>query len=255
MEYPGADVVRRAKAGGTLIGYWTVLDNPVSTERIALTGYDYVAIDGQHGLLGYSGILHNLMAIDAGHGPAGFVRVEANDPAVIGQALDAGARGVIVPLINSADDARRAVASVRYPSAGQRSYGPMRSGLRVGPTPAESNDSILLLAMIETPEGLADVDEICAVNGIDGVYIGPSDLTLAVGGRYPGDPDVQQTFDKAIERVLSTANGTGVIPGIHTSNGQTARHRREQGFRFITIASDLVHLEQAAAGHLAEAKS
>ncbi len=253
--HPAADVVRRAKAGETLIGYWSVLDSPISTERVALTGYDYVAVDGQHGLLGYSGILSNLMAIDAAHGPAGLVRVEANDPAVIGQALDAGARGVIVPLVNSADDARRAVRAARYPGAGQRSYGPMRSGLRVGPVPAEADDSVLLLVMIETPEGLENVEEICAVEGVDGVYVGPSDLMLAVGGRFPGDPERKDVFDAAIDRVLAAATGAGVIPGVHTPDGRTAALRREQGFRVITIASDLTHLEQAARAHLEAARA
>lgn len=255
MPHPAADVIRRAQAGETLIGYWSVLDSPISTERVAMTGYDYVAIDGQHGLLGYSGILQGLMAIDAAHGPAGLVRVEANDDAVIGQALDAGARGVIVPLVSTADDARRAVRAARYPGAGIRSYGPMRSGLRVGPVPGDSDAAILLLVMIETPEGLANVEEICAVDGVDGVYIGPSDLMLAVGGAFPGDPERAAEHTAAIARVLAAAQAAGVIPGIHTPDGATARARREQGFRFITIASDLTHLEQAARSHLEQARA
>lgn len=255
MEHPGAAAIRRAKAGDPTIGYWIVLDSPVSTERIALAGYDYVAIDGQHGLLGYSGILANLTAIDAAAGPAGIVRVEANDAAVIGQALDAGARGVIVPLINSAEDARKAVQYARYPySGGMRSYGPMRSGLRVGPKPAESDDSVLVLVMIETADGLANVEEICAVEGVDGVYIGPSDLCLGVGGKFPNDPDVAEEFNAALVRVREAARKAGVIAAIHNPSGSSARQRLDEGFSMVTVACDLVHLDQAAQAHLSAAR-
>lgn len=254
MLHPGADRITRAKNKEITIGYWCVLDSPISTERLAMTGYDYVALDGQHGLMGYSGILSNLMAIDAAHGPAGIVRVEANNTAVIGQALDAGARGVIVPLVNNRVEAEAAVRAARYPGAGIRSYGPMRSGLRIGPKPSEADNAVLLLVMIETPEGLANVEEICATDGVDGVYIGPSDLCLAVGGKFPNDPDVQEDFDAAIAKVLSAAQAADKIPAIHTAAGSIAKERIAQGFTFITIASDLTHLEAAARKHLQEAR-
>ena len=185
-----SDFAARLKAGETVVGYWVVTDNPVGTERVARLGYDYVALDLQHGMLGYQGMLHGLLAIDAGQRAAGLVRVEANLATPIGKALDAGAVGIIVPLINSAEDAAAAVAATRYPPDGIRSYGPMRSGLRIGPTPAEANASVLVFAMIETPEGLANVEQIAATPGLDGLYIGPSDLTLAVGGKTSSDPAV-----------------------------------------------------------------
>jgi 4-hydroxy-2-oxoheptanedioate aldolase len=255
VNYPAADVVRKAKNKELTLGYWSVLDSPISNERLAMTGYDYIALDGQHGLLGYSGIVQNLMAIDAGHGPAGIVRVAANDPTVVGQSLDAGARGIIVPMVDTPEEAAAAVRAARYPGGGARSYGPMRAGLRVGPTPAESDAAILILVMIETPQGLDNVEEICAVDGVDGVYIGPSDLRLAVGGKSPQDPDVQSTFDAAIGRILSAAQATDKIPAIHTPDGTVARERIGQGFTFVTIASDLTHLEQAARQHLDTARS
>jgi len=253
MTHPAVDVVLRAKNHELTVGYWSVLDSPISTERLALTGYDYIALDGQHGLMGYSGILHNLMAIDAAHGPAGIVRVEANNAAVIGQALDAGARGVIVPLVNTAEEAAAAVAAARYKGGG-RSYGPMRSGLRVGPTPAEADAAILVLVMIETAEGLANVEQIAAVEGVDGVYIGPSDLALALGARVPNDPEIADVFDAALDRVLAAARANAKIAAIHTPAGEVAKQRIAQGFTFITIASDLTHLEAAARAHLAAAK-
>lgn len=245
----------RLHARDRIIGYWSVLDAPVVLERLGRIGYDYVAIDGQHGLLGYSGILSGLMAIDAGaaaggSGTVGLVRVAANDASVIGQALDAGAHGVIVPLVNTADDAAKAVAAARYAPRGMRSYGPMRSQLRIGPTPAEADAATCVLVMIETTDGLANVEEIAAVPGISGLYVGPSDLSLALGASRPGDPAIASSFASALDRIRAAADRNGIAAVIHTPDGTTARQRLEEGFTGVTVASDLVHLEQAAAGHL-----
>lgn len=249
-----ASFAAKARSHEPVVGYWVVLDSPVSTERVARLGYDYVALDAQHGLMGYSGWLHGLMAIDAA-GAAGIVRVPSNNAALIGQALDAGAAGVIVPLINNAEEAAAAVRAVRYPPHGMRSYGPMRSALRIGPKPAEADATVLCLAMIETPEGLANVKEICAVPGIDGVYIGPSDLCLAVGGKFPNDPDVAEDFNAALVTIREAAQAAGVIAAIHTASGEIARQRIGEGFTFVTVASDLTHLEAVAADHLSTART
>jgi 4-hydroxy-2-oxoheptanedioate aldolase len=249
-----ASFATRVRAHEVVIGYWVMLDSPMSTERIARLGYDYVALDAQHGLMGYSGWLNGLMAVDASGSAVGLVRVPANDSTYIGQALDAGAAGVIVPMINNAEQAAEAVRAVRYPPQGQRSYGPMRSALRVGPRPSESDASVLCLVMIETPDGLANVEQICAVPGVDGVYIGPTDLCLSVGGRFPDDPDVAPKLDAAIARVRAVAQKAGVVAGIYSASGEVARGRIAQGFTFITVASDLTHLEMAAASHLSIAR-
>lgn len=245
----------RVRQRETVIGYWVVLDAPVATERLSRAGFDYVALDAQHGLIGYSGLLNGLMAIDAGGQAVGLVRVEANNATAIGRALDAGAAGVIVPLINSAEDAADAVAATRYPPVGIRSYGPMRSGLRVGPEPAVANDSVIVLAMIETPQGLDQVAAIAATPGLDGLYIGPSDLTLAVGGATPADPKVADLFAAALVKVRAACEDNGIAAGIHTASGEIAAQRLAEGFTFVTIASELTHLEQAAKGHLAAAKA
>ncbi|SFS75049.1 HpcH/HpaI aldolase family protein [Saccharopolyspora flava] len=249
-----AEFARKLRAREKVVGYWIVLDNPIGTERIARLGYDYVAVDAQHGLLGYSGLLGAMMAIDAGGASVGLTRVEANDPAAIGHALDAGSSGVIVPLVDTAADARAAVEATRYPPRGRRSYGPMRSGLRIGPRPAEADESVVLLAMIETPQGLANVREICATEGIDGVYVGPSDLCLAVGGAFPGDPAVAEEFEQAVAEVQRAAAEAGIAAGIHTPDGATAARRLEQGYTFASVASDLTHLERVAGEHLAAVK-
>lgn len=249
-----AEFATRIRNREKCVGYWVLIDEPIATERLGRLGYDYVALDAQHGLFGYQGMRNGVLAIDAGATSAAVVRVEANDPTAIGRALDVGASAVIVPLVDTADDAAAAVAAVRYPPHGRRSYGPMRSMLRVGPEPAVANETNLVFAMIETPDGLRNVEQICATPGLDGVYVGPSDLRLAVGGRTPNDPAVGEEFERAVAAVASTAIEAGIAAGIHTPSGDVAAERLSQGYTFATVASDLVHLEQVAAGHLATAR-
>ncbi|WP_072806514.1 HpcH/HpaI aldolase family protein [Rhodococcoides yunnanense] len=237
-----------------ILGYWSVIDSPVSTEWLAHVGWDYIALDLQHGLIGYSGMLAGLTAIDSAHGPAGLVRVEANNATVIGRALDAGAAGVIVPLVDTADDAAAAVSAATYPPAGIRSYGPMRSQLRVGPLPSDANRDTVVLAMIETPQGLANVEKICAVPGLDGIYVGPSDLRLAVGGASPNDTSVDEEFEAALVRVQKAAASAGIAAGIHTPSGDVAAKRLSEGYTLATVASDLTHLKAVSADHLKAAR-
>jgi 4-hydroxy-2-oxoheptanedioate aldolase len=239
------------RARRRLLGYWSCLDSPAAVERIAGLGWDYVALDAQHGLFGYSGMLADLQAIDSrGSTAVGLVRVESKELAAIGHALDAGAAGVIVPLVDSPADAAEAVAAVRYPPVGRRSFGPMRSQLRVGPNPADANRQTVVVAMIETAAGLASVEEICAVPGLDGVYVGPSDLRIAIGGSSPSDSSVDAGFEQALQRIAKAAESAGIAAGIHTHDGALAARRLGQGFTFGTVASDLIHLEQASRAHL-----
>lgn len=246
-----ADFAAKVRRRDVVIGYWIQLDSPASTERLARLGYDYISLDAQHGLFDYPGMLAGLTAIDAAGRAVGLVRVAANDITPIGHALDAGAAGVIVPLVNTAADAAAAVAASRYPPAGIRSYGPTRSGLRVGPAPAEANAAVLVLAMIETADGLADVEAIAATPGLDGLYIGPSDLTIAVGGAGPDDPAVADAFEAALVRIRRACADNGLAAGLHTHSGAEAATRISEGFTLLTVASDIVHLEAAAAAHLA----
>jgi 4-hydroxy-2-oxoheptanedioate aldolase len=248
------DFAKRVRGREPIVGYWVIIDSPVSTERLARVGYDYVCFDAQHGLLDYKGILAGMQAIDAGGESVGLVRVGGNEPFLIGQALDAGAAGVIVPLVNTAADAARAVAAAKYPPTGVRSYGPMRSQLRIGPNPADSNVATIVLAMIETPQGLANVEEIAATPGVDGLYIGPSDLRLAVGGASSSDSDVDGVFEDAVKGIGAAARSAGIAAGFHTPSGQAAAARLAQGFTLVTVSSDLVHLEQVATAHLAAAR-
>jgi 4-hydroxy-2-oxoheptanedioate aldolase len=182
------------------------------------------------------------------------VRVAGNDAATIGRALDAGAVGVIVPLINTPEEAAKAVAASRYPPVGIRSYGPTRSMLRIGPTPAEANDAVIVLAMIETAEGLANVEAIAATPGLDGLYIGPSDLTIGLGGEIPGDPSVADTFAAALVRIRRACEDNGIAAGLHTRSGEEAAKWISEGFTLVTVSGDINHLEAVALAHLVAAR-
>ncbi len=239
----------KLRSGARTVGYWVLSDNPQAVERIAGTGYDYVCFDAQHGLLDYRSLLAGMTALDA-RGCAGLVRVQHNQQFWIGQALDVGAAGVIVPMVNSAADARDAVAACRYPPAGHRSMGPVRAELRFPTTPAEADAAVLCLPMIETAEGLAHVEEIAATPGVDGLYVGPSDLRLGLGGASPDDPAYDDAFAAALERIRAAAAAAGVVAGIHCPSGEVAARRFAEGFTWVSIASDLTHLEQAARAHL-----
>jgi 4-hydroxy-2-oxoheptanedioate aldolase len=250
-----AEFATKVRNRETLVGYWVVLDSPAMAERLARLGWDYVSLDAQHGLFGYSGMLAALTAIDAGGRSVGVVRVAANDATPIGRALDAGAAGVIVPLVNTAEDAAKAVSASRYPPVGIRSYGPMRSMLRIGPTPAEADASVVVLAMIETPEGLDNVEAIAATPGLDGLYIGPSDLTLAVGGTTSTDPSVADAFEAALVRIRRACEDNGIAAGLHTRSGEEAAKRISEGFTVLSVAGDAQHLEAIAKSHLDAARS
>lgn len=249
-----AEFTQRVRRGEPMIGYWISSDNPPAVERIARLGYDYIVLDAQHGLLDQRGILGNLTAIDAAGAAIGLVRVDTNSPTSIGKALDAGAAGVIVPLISSAADAAAAVAAARYPPRGIRSYGPTRSGLRIGPLPAEADATVLVFGMIETADGLADLDAIAATCGLDGLYVGPSDLRLGVGGSHPSDTGVDEAFGAALDRIRAACAANGIVAGSYCPSGADAASKLAAGFSFVTVANDLGHLEQAAREHLDTAR-
>ena len=240
----------RARRRERVVGYWMTLASPGLAERLAGVGYDYVVLDAQHGELDGRAQAASLIAIDAASGASGLVRVEANHATPIGRALDSGAAGVIVPLINSAADAAAAVSASRYPPAGIRSFGPLRSDLRIGQVPAEVNATVLVLAMIETAAGLAAVEDIAATPGLDGIYIGPADLALGVGAAYPGDPAADDDLRAALVRIREACDASDIIAGIHTPSGAVAAQRLAEGFTFVTVAHDAGHLVAAAESHL-----
>jgi 4-hydroxy-2-oxoheptanedioate aldolase len=180
-----------------------------------------------------------------------LVRVPWNEPYEIMKALDAGAYGVIVPMVNSRAEAEQAVAACRYPPTGMRSFGPMRAALYGGRGyAAEANGQIACIAMIETEEGLRHLDEIVTTPGLDAVYIGPADLALALGLPAVGDTD-EPRHAAAVSRIADACRGAGIAVGIHTSSLAYAKRYLAAGFNLVTLGSDAGFMLRAAAGDLA----
>jgi 4-hydroxy-2-oxoheptanedioate aldolase len=236
---------QRLRSRATISGYWISSGSPVLVERVAMTGYDYVCIDLQHGLMDYAAMLNSLIAIDAG-GSAAVVRVPNHDPAWIARALDAGAQTVVVPLVNNAAEAAQVVSACQYPPAGIRSFGPTRSSLRIGPDPRDADAAVGCVVMIETAEGIDNIESICAVPGLTGVYVGPSDLALALGAASPGDGPDMPEFRQTLARVCKAAADSGIAAGMHCYTGEEAAKALADGFTFFSLSNDLNHLQQHA---------
>lgn len=240
------------RARTPIIGAFCGLPTSMAAELTAAAGYDYVCVDLQHGLADF-GDLPPMFAAISSQGATPMARVPANEPWMIMRALDLGAMGVIVPMIDSAADAARAVSACRYPeSGGGRSFGPVRSGLVMGSREPADVEDVACIVMIETAEGLANVAEIAATPGVDALYVGPNDLSLAIG-LPPGYERPEPEHEAAIERIRAAAMAGGVAAGIQCSGGPAARHRREQGFSMTTVGSDHNWLRIAAAAELAAA--
>jgi 4-hydroxy-2-oxoheptanedioate aldolase len=216
---------------------------------MAHLGFDWLCVDLQHGLIDYTDLREMLPAISTSE-TTPLVRVPWNEPYEIMKVLDAGAMGVIVPMVNNRAEAERAVASCRYPPQGYRSFGPMRAALYGGAGYAEeANREVACVVMIETAEGLAKVDEIASTPGVDGVYIGPSDLALAIGLRPVGDFGVTAHVD-AVARIQAACRARRVALGIHTTSAEATRRYLDAGFQFVTLGSDGGFLGRAAASDL-----
>ncbi len=231
--------------GRTAFGLWSVVPGSVGAEILAEAGADYVCVDQQHGLIDYDSMVPMFQAIRA-EGAAPITRVLSNDPFLIMKALDAGAWGVIVPLVNSTEDAARAVAACRYPPRGMRSYGPVRAAGVIGSRdPEELGGEVLCLVMVETREALERVEEIAATPGLDGIYIGPSDLALSL--RLPPTLDVSEDVHvEAVNEIREACHRHGIAAGIHSASGEPARGHAEAGFDMVTVASDAALLKNAA---------
>jgi 4-hydroxy-2-oxoheptanedioate aldolase len=237
----------------TAFGIWAAIPSGFSAEVVARTGPDYVCVDQQHGLTGDDALPELLRAIAAG-GAMPIARVPANYPYLIGRALDLGALGVVVPLIEDAEAAARAVAACRYPPAGTRSYGPIRAADALGSTdPDALGSEVLCFVMVETRRGLDNVDAIAATPGLDGIYIGPSDLAIGLGLK-PGPDESSEEHAQAVEAILAACLRHGVVPGIQCRVGEAAAARAAQGFRLVTKCLDFGVMRTGVARELALAR-
>jgi 4-hydroxy-2-oxoheptanedioate aldolase len=238
---------RRWQAGEPAFGAWCSIPSALSAEVVGQAGFDFVCADLQHGLADLGSAAPMLQAISI-TGADPIVRVPANEPWLIMRALDLGAAGVIVPLVGSAEEAARAAGACRYPPAGVRSWGPVRVSSKKATDAGACNERVLCLPMIETPEGLANLEAICSAPGVDGIYIGPSDLALS-HGVAPG-PELEALLGK----IVATARKCGIPAGIHVPSGAAARERAEAGFLLAGIATDRELLWRASLGELAAAR-
>jgi 4-hydroxy-2-oxoheptanedioate aldolase len=229
------------RAGGRAVGLWLTIPSALTAEVAAASGADYVVVDQQHGGAGPETMTGMLATIAAG-GALPLVRVGSHDPWVIGHALDLGAAGVIVPLVNSADEAAAAVAACRYAPEGVRSWGRLRPG----------GEEPLCLVMCETRAGLEAVEAIAAVPGLGGIYVGPSDLSLSLGLDVRGRLEHAEVR-AAAERVRDVCAAAGIVAGLHCLEAADAAEFAAAGFPMVTAGGDLGLLRGALAAAVAAA--
>lgn len=218
-------------------GGWLSIGSTVATEAAAYVGFEYLCVDMQHGVSDYLSMVPMIQTIGLG-ASSPVVRVPWNEPGIIGKVLDAGAEGVIVPMVNSREEAEAVVRACRYAPAGSRSFGPVLVSMRRKAHFAEDPNITAVIPMIETVEALQNLDEILSVPGIDAIYVGPADLSVSLGLK-PGANDGDPLFDNALADIVAACTRHGVVPGMHAT-AELAERRLSQGFRMLTVSGDLL---------------
>lgn len=227
---------QRATAGDTMTGTMCNLASPLGAETLGQCGYDFIVVDLQHGENSLDGVQMMLQALSISS-TTPIVRVTANSSIQIQRVLDLGAYGVIVPFINNRQEAEAIVQNAFYPPLGSRSWGPTRATMYAGNDYfSGSSQELLTLPMLESAEGLANVQEILEVDGISGCFVGPSDLNISLG--HSPDSALAPETEDGIAAILEITNQLGKIAGIHAVSIEDAKQRRDQGFKLITVAAD-----------------
>jgi 4-hydroxy-2-oxoheptanedioate aldolase len=245
-------LARKIAERGFAVGAWLFHREPIVAEMASRAGFDFVCVDLQHGFADFDRLAAMVQGVAAGAATP-VVRVPDNQAWMIGRALDAGAMGVIVPLVNTPADARRAADACRYPPAGSRSIGPIAASVRSPSYVADAARDVLCIVMIETVEAVEHADDIVATPGVDMVYVGPSDLSLSMG-LHPGRATDDPAFEAALAGVVDACRRHGVIPGIHGTASAAAR-RRADGFRFMSVCDDHGGLATTFDGALADSRA
>jgi 4-hydroxy-2-oxoheptanedioate aldolase len=240
--------------GGTALNGWLAIASTYSAELMAHQGFESVTIDLQHGPVDFQAALGMLTAISTTQAVP-MVRVPHNEPILTLKLLDAGAYGVICPMINSRAEAEALVSWCRYPPRGGRSMGPNRAVLYGGADYwAHANEEVLLFAMIETRQAVQNLDDIVSVDGLDGVYVGPSDLGMSMGKTPPTlDPQDAEML-KTIKHICDVTRKHGKIAGVHTDGAKTAVRRFGEGYHFCTLLNDARLMANAASAAVREAR-
>lgn len=236
-----------------VVNGWLAIANSYSAEVMAHEDFDSLTIDMQHGMVDFQAAIAMFQALST-RDCTPLARVAWNDPALIMKSLDAGAYGIICPMVNTREECERFVGACRYAPVGYRSFGPARGILYGGADyAAEANDTVVTLAMIETAEAMANLDAIMSVDGLDGIYVGPSDLAISLG--HPPSPEpVAPNVLEAIDEILAAAARNGVKAGIHCPNGASVREKFQRGFRFATVTNDARLMTMAAKAEIAAAR-
>lgn len=239
------------KAGKATVGAWLQFNSAYAAEVMAHQGFDWLCIDMQHGVVDYGDAVALMTAISTTD-TIPFVRVPWNDPAIIMKVLDAGAYGVVVPLINTPADAEAAVAACRYPPAGIRSNGANRAILYSGADyVANANEQIACIPMIETKQAIANLDDILSVPGVDAIYVGPSDLSFALG--LPPRMDNEDPLHvETMDKILEACQRHGVAAGSHTGGPRFTRRFLDKGFQMVTLTSDAGSMTRGVRDQLSE---
>ncbi|WP_312829745.1 2-dehydro-3-deoxyglucarate aldolase [Pantoea anthophila] len=229
---------RRLLAGETLIGSWCALASPISTEILGLAGFDWLVLDGEHAPNDITTFVPQLMALKGSHS-APVVRPPCNEPVIIKRLLDIGFNNFLVPFVETEEEARRAVASTRYPPAGIRGVSVSHRSNMYGTLPDYNqsiNDNITVLVQIETRQAVDHIDAIAAVDGVDGIFVGPGDLSAALG--YLGQPAHPEVLN-VIKHIFDRARAAGKPAGILAPVEADARRYLEWGATFVAVGSDL----------------
>jgi 4-hydroxy-2-oxoheptanedioate aldolase len=233
------------------VGGWCAIPSAISAEVLGVAGFDWVVIDTQHGLIGYEDLTVMLPALSNAGVPA-IIRVPWNDPSAIMKALDVGAQGVIVPMVNSPEEARIATQACRFPPLGNRSWGPTRPGLYApNYSPETANRDVICAVMIETVEAVGRIDEILAVPGVDAVFVGPNDLAVSAGFPPSANPTEPEHLHLIIS-ILKASQKQDLVAGIACGSAALARRWRDEGFRMLALPSDISLLAGAAQSLLLE---
>jgi len=229
------------------IGAWLSTPSSISAEVVGRVGFDYVCIDMQHGLMGYTDALAMLQGINLGSSTA-TVRVPWNEPGIIGRMLDSGAMAIIVPMVNTAEECAAAMSYGLYAPEGSRSTGPTRVMPLEGSDYVDrANEQVAIIPMVETVEAVDNIDEILQTPGVEAIYVGPNDLAISMGlGRDSAD----QSFLDVLDHIAEKCEEHGVVPGIHAAPS-TIQDRIARGYRMLTVNSDLTAMRTGLVDDLA----
>ncbi len=244
-----ANKVKEAwKAGRAVVNGWLAIPNAFGAEMFAQAGWDSVTVDMQHGVQDYLSCVSCFQGMQRAPDVLPMVRVPWNEPGIIGKVLDAGAYGVICPMVNTEAEARALVQYSKYPPMGTRSNGPIRAGVygEAGGYQKTANDEILVIPMIETQTALDNLEAILDVPGIDAIYVGPSDLGLSLGMPAILDREEPEIL-KIYERLIKETSKRGIAAGLHNSSPAYAKRMIEMGFKLVTVGGNEVGLMVNAA--------